>query len=287
MTPQEREVVRQYFDNVRAFQVDIMRPLFPDVVYGHDWHLPSFPGLDIPQLDYGVIDPEGLEDDEDLLRYLPAEAEAERLSVAELKKDNANLRREITLAKKDAPERPVPPPSEELIERRVAVATKALEREHNEHIRNLENAIAFYMRAMTKTGKHLAKAATELGVEIDVPARRHARLDGNGRSSPRASDEHGGGSPKVSEGENHSSASRRDRTPDRTSSVLPSTNGAEPLEGIRKGARRILKELARRHPLAWTKAQVAQLTGYTASGGTFTAYIGDLKRSGGYLHCSF
>ena len=56
-----------------------------------------------------------------------------------------------------------------------------------------------------------------------------------------------------------------------------SPNGTE---GLRKGAVRILTELARRYPLHWTRAQVAQLTAFTASGGTFTTYLGDLRRAG-------
>lgn len=49
---------------------------------------------------------------------------------------------------------------------------------------------------------------------------------------------------------------------------------------LRSGAIRILKEMASRHPMTLTRSQVAQLTGFTASGGTFQTYIGDLRRLG-------
>ena len=197
------------------------------------------------------------------------------MAYADMKRDLATARRELTLAKKDAPE-----PSEEQIARHVKAATVTLERQHNEHITNLEDAIAFYMRTMTKAGKHLGKAAQELGVEIDVPTTRSKGLDANGGRTSGAGREHGRDSTALRAPQEHPATARRDRTPDRGGPTLPSANGAEPLEGIRKGARRILKELARRHPLNWTKSQVAQLVGMTASGGTFGAYVGDLRRAG-------
>jgi len=173
------------------------------------------------------------------LSDLPAEAEAERQSMADLKRDLANARRELTLAKKDAP-----PPSEELIERRVKAATDRLERQHSE-------VVAGYMKMLSDAGKHVNKAAKILGVME------------YGQAEPVA---HPKATPTVARPDPQRPASTNGHAPD--------------LEGIRKGARRILAELARRHPLAWTKSQVAQLTGYTASGGTFTAYVGDLKRNG-------
>lgn len=49
---------------------------------------------------------------------------------------------------------------------------------------------------------------------------------------------------------------------------------------LRSGAVRILKEMASRHPMTLTRSQVAQLTGFTASGGTFQTYMGELRRLG-------
>lgn len=42
----------------------------------------------------------------------------------------------------------------------------------------------------------------------------------------------------------------------------------------------MLEELARRYPLHWTRAQMAQLTGYKMKGGTFKQYVGELRRRG-------
>lgn len=58
----------------------------------------------------------------------------------------------------------------------------------------------------------------------------------------------------------------------------PPTNG--PLVTLRAGERKILDELARRHPERWTRAQVATLAGYAVRGGTFGTYLGTLRRHG-------
>lgn len=53
-----------------------------------------------------------------------------------------------------------------------------------------------------------------------------------------------------------------------------------PENGLRSGAIRILKELAARYPATYTRPQVGVLTRFTHTGGTFTTYLGDLKRAG-------
>jgi len=181
------------------------------------------------------------------LSDLPAEAEAERKSLDDLKRDNAELRRKLTVAAKDAP-----PPSEELIASRVAAGVaqvqRAAERETAEVARRvavLENVVGSASRELIVMGERLAKATNGT---IPKPVAR----------TPVAS------------------------APPAPPKPRPAPPVGEPgdLSGIRSGAQRILRELARRHPLTWTKAQVAQLTGFTASGGTFTTYLGDLKRAG-------
>lgn len=54
----------------------------------------------------------------------------------------------------------------------------------------------------------------------------------------------------------------------------------DPNVKIRKGARRMMDALARRHPIPSTFAQVAQLAGLSTGGGTFTTYCSDLRRAG-------
>jgi len=46
-----RETVRKYFDLIKDRQVEVLRPLFPEVIHGDKWRLPSFPGLSIKDLD--------------------------------------------------------------------------------------------------------------------------------------------------------------------------------------------------------------------------------------------
>src|SRR6185503_16612643 len=49
---------------------------------------------------------------------------------------------------------------------------------------------------------------------------------------------------------------------------------------LKAGARRILDELARVHPLRLTRSQVGLATGMKISGGTFQTYWSTLKRAG-------
>lgn len=49
---------------------------------------------------------------------------------------------------------------------------------------------------------------------------------------------------------------------------------------LRRGERKILEVLARRHPTKMTRAQLGTLSGFTPSGGTFGTYYGKLKRLG-------
>lgn len=58
----------------------------------------------------------------------------------------------------------------------------------------------------------------------------------------------------------------------------PGMNGDEPQ--LKAGARRILEELARVHPLRLTRNQVGLATGMKITGGTFNTYWSTLKRAG-------
>jgi hypothetical protein len=49
---------------------------------------------------------------------------------------------------------------------------------------------------------------------------------------------------------------------------------------LRRGERKMLEILARHHPMRVTRAQLATLSGFTASGGTFGTYFGTIKRQG-------
>jgi len=59
---------------------------------------------------------------------------------------------------------------------------------------------------------------------------------------------------------------------------LRQINGDTPQ--LRSGARRILQELAARHPAGYSKPQVGALTKFSHRGGTFNTYLSDLRRSG-------
>jgi hypothetical protein len=80
----------------------------------------------------------------------------------------------------------------------------------------------------------------------------------------------------------HSNPVAHDGTPRRraaaTSSAPVAQNGDGP--ALKAGARRILAEMSRVHPLRLTRSQVGLATGLKIRGGTFTTYWGTLKREG-------
>jgi hypothetical protein len=181
---------------------------------------------------------------------LPAEAEEKARTEADLRRELTETRRKLTLAGKDAP-----PPSEELIVKRIEQALAGERRanaaqltETDRRTAVLERVIKEASTALVGVAERLAKAvngAIPKAAPMSAPMSTPTRYEVTARTTPRMSSEMSGD-----------------------------------LTGIRAGAVRILRELARRHPLHWTKAQVAQLTAFTAKGGTFGAYIGDLKRAG-------
>jgi hypothetical protein len=74
----------------------------------------------------------------------------------------------------------------------------------------------------------------------------------------------------------------RARTVVRTDPAPAARNGTPhaTVDGLRAGAVRILQELAARAPAGYSRPQVGGLTQFAHKGGTFTTYIGDLRRSG-------
>jgi uncharacterized protein len=74
----------------------------------------------------------------------------------------------------------------------------------------------------------------------------------------------------------------RARTVVRTDHAPAPRNGtpSATVDGLRAGAVRILQELAARAPAGYSRPQVGGLTQFAHKGGTFTTYIGDLRRSG-------
>lgn len=52
------------------------------------------------------------------------------------------------------------------------------------------------------------------------------------------------------------------------------------LDILRSGAARMLQAVIDAHPEGLTKAQLADVSGVTASGGTFSTYLGELRRNG-------
>ena len=63
--------------------------------------------------------------------------------------------------------------------------------------------------------------------------------------------------------------------PQTTAELLELGRGA-----LRAGERKMLNELVAVYPGALSRAELGERAGYTASGGTFGAYLGTLRRNG-------
>lgn len=163
------------------------------------------------------------------LADLPKEAEQEARTMAELKKENTTLKREITVTRNLAKKSGVP---EKEVQQRIKVAVQ--DAKNNNH--------SVFDRSATSEIKELAR-------RMDVLAKK---LTGAGPVTPQMGT-------KQSPNGHH---------------IVPNESS------LRKGALKILAELAARYPAHYTKAQVGTLTGFSSRGGTFNTYISDLYKSG-------
>ena len=197
------------------------------------------------------------------LADLPAEAEQEARDIAEARRQIATLRSELTRLKSAAPGE-IP---EAEVERRVKAALHAAERELGAAHRRAEDAerrlaIADAERTdALAAAENAVEAAKDTLVRLKRPARSSARPRQEQATPPAA---------PVS-----IPASREAPVPWRDDGA-----SAEGLDGLKAGAVRMLREIARRHPACWTRSQLGALTGFTPSGGTFSTYLGELRRRG-------
>lgn len=165
------------------------------------------------------------------LADLPKEAEQEALTIGELKRESANLRREATGLRKQLKINGVP---EKEVQKRI-----------NNAVRELRNSATTKPLIDTKHTKILQ----------DIH-----RIAGKALNNTQT---HSGNIAPVM-------IARAPRD-------LPAASG---INGLRSGTIRILQELASRYPAGYSKPQVGTLTKFKHTGGTFGAYIGDLKKNG-------
>ena len=189
---------------------------------------------------------------------LPAEAEQERKTLEDTKRELSQARRDLTLAKKEQR-----PPDESVIERRVAVAVGAKERELAGEQRVAAQRVTSLERVIKDTSGQLAGLAEKMAKAVNGAAPQGVALYDVSKVAPIPP------------------PPRQERPEPRPAPEPPpqaEMHGS--LEGLKSGAIRILGELASRHPLTLSKAQVGTLTGFTPSGGTFGTYVSELKRRG-------
>lgn len=185
------------------------------------------------------------------LADLPKAAEQEARTLADLKSENANLKRELTLAKKQENRIPT---TIKTIEKPV-VGQKAIA-----GIQKAETEMRKTLSAMRSAQKTVDGFLVSVGQQID---RLAVELK------------------KVTPALPSQVVARRAPGTEANPSVYThiQTNGSDHVD-LRKGARRILAELAARSPAGYSRSQVGALTRFASSGGTFTTYLSDLKRTG-------
>ena len=184
---------------------------------------------------------------------LPAEAEHERKTLEDLKRDNANLRRDLTLAKKAQP--PSGPPDEAVIERRITSAITARDREHTASLRAASGYTNKLERVIKDTASTLGGLAERLQKAVngrDMIEPKPSQLGGEGRERP-------------------SSPTRPRLLPTPPPAPVAASMPAA-LGELDAGARKMLLELAARHPLTWTQAQLGTLCGYAHTKSTYRTY---------------
>jgi len=183
----------------------------------------------------------------------------------DLKAENARLQKELAaaVAKRAQPAATPPaPPDASVIDRRVAAAVAARDREHVAALR----AASSYQDKLEPLVKDCA------GSLEDIAQRMRTALNG---AAPRRGADRATvvTTPKPS---------RRELVAERPSPVRSNAPADTTLPA---GALRMLRELASRHPLTWTQAQLGGLTAFSYKGGTFRTYRGLLKRLG-YIEVS-
>lgn len=172
---------------------------------------------------------------------LAKKAEEEARTIADFKKENAELKRKLTVAGKQGGGI-----AEREVERKVKSAVAEVERNHR-----TEKA------RLVKENELLNSVVASIGKEI---GRHKGHMTNMKKAQPVA--------PIRQE-----SAPRAPVQRERTVSADIDTN-------LRAGAVRILRELSSRCPAGYTKSQVGALTGFKHTGGTFNTYMSDLRRSG-------
>jgi hypothetical protein len=188
------------------------------------------------------------------LADLPAEAEARAKTLEDLQREVTTLKRELTKARKGVPTEV----REKVVEKRVEVpvlkdgqldrlerlATK-VEGLQGDLAKALQD-VASVVRLVRQPALPVQRSAPPVQRAVAVVASAMASLPRSPESVPFT--------PEVREG--------------------------RPPGTLRAGARRMLEALARRYPIPTSVRQVAQLAGISATGGTFSTYLSDLRRAG-------
>ena len=178
------------------------------------------------------------------LADLQEESEKEAKSLADLKKDNANLRRDLTLAKKQGGGI-----SDKEVERKVQGAVIGLERLHQKEILSIikkgDMGLSLFKEISQKIERHIGVVGNSPKQAQTIPQKYSKPLKQEVRSQP-----------------------------------VKHTVQIESDIPLRPGAIRILQELASRYPAGYTRSQVGLLTGYRPKGGTFSSYLSNLFRAG-------
>lgn len=183
------------------------------------------------------------------LSDLPAEAEKEARTLEEYRSEIAQLKSRLTTAEKRAAAAGVP---EAEVRRREKAAAAAARNDASTAVNGEEirQAIKYLERAHQVLMGMIGANQALLGVSV----------------------QENGGVTAPASGHRNFAAAKLDK--------LAGKGAAADISGIKKGAVRILQELAARYPAGYTRSQVGALTRFSPKGGTFNTYLGSLRRAG-------
>ena len=203
------------------------------------------------------------------LTDLPKEAEKEL-------KDKAQMMGELRRLRGLLREKPKPQADEAALERSRLNGFKEAKRQYEPEIRKVQAEHGLQLRKLQAENlkKHqlIAKAKQLFGIEQDPLIQIEVPKKVVSEFKPIPKKEYA--SPSV---------------------PYPTSNSEIPLHNhmngnaeikIRPGARRMLETAAKFHPKSLTRVQIATFVGMASKGGTFTTYLGTLKRGGWLIESS-
>lgn len=160
-----------------------------------------------------------------------------------------------------------------------AAMAQTIERTKAEDPKTLRAEVAALRQRLAKAEKRAAGKVTEKVIEVSVPTSVDPTASKAFHSAVRALRDAVAALEALGTGEGGAGATRDSVRRTRSLATMPadlSTSGVE----LRSGARRMVEALGRMAPLRLTKSQWGTVAKLKTSGGTWSTYLGDIRRAG-------